>query len=207
MTGERRRRAHRTAPPLGILTVCTGNICRSPLAEQLLRQRLAGDFRYELASAGLNAVVGAPMDPMAAEQLRVYGGDPHGLVGEQLDGVRVDASDLLLTMTRGQRDHLIRRYPRAAQRTFTLAEFAALAPAAVQAAGRASAGGARPERPEAQGVVEAAARNRFSAQLTDADDVEDPINASPEVHARVASQIAGLVEAISTDLRALPASA
>ncbi|GAA2097079.1 low molecular weight phosphatase family protein [Brevibacterium salitolerans] len=195
------RRAHRPAPPLGILTVCTGNICRSPLAEQLLRRSLAGDRRYELGSAGLRAVTGAPMDPLAAAQLRAHGGEPEGLLGEQLDDVRVDTADLLLTMTRGQRDHLISRYPRAAQRTFTLAEFAALVPHAVQTGtGVAAPAGV----PEARPVVEAAARNRFAARLSDADDVPDPIDASPDVHAAVAAQIAGLVATVADALRSLP---
>jgi protein-tyrosine phosphatase len=181
--------------------VCTGNICRSPLAEQLLRKELAGDPRFEIASAGLNAVVGAPMDTMAAEQLRAHGGDPHGLVGEQLDDIRVDAADLILTMTRGQRDHLVQRYPRAAQRTFTLAEFAALVPEAVQAAKHNSSTNT-PNLPEPRFIVEHAAHSRFKVHLTDADDVPDPINGSVDLHERVADQISSATNSIAHELSA-----
>ncbi|MDX9839346.1 MAG: low molecular weight phosphotyrosine protein phosphatase, partial [Azoarcus sp.] len=46
-----------------ILTVCTGNICRSPLAEFLLRERLgAAGKKAEVRSAGIGALIGHPAD-------------------------------------------------------------------------------------------------------------------------------------------------
>lgn len=168
-----------------ILTVCTGNICRSPLAEQLLRTRLDGstnDPDFVIGSAGLQAVVGAPMDVDAARQLVALGGDPAGLVGAQLGEKHTDAADLILTMTRRQRDSVVRRFPRAMRRTFTLAEFAALSQAAAASEPRA--------------IVEEAVRRRFSVKLRDIDDVPDPINASEEVHRAVATQIDRLVDTI-----------
>ncbi|UFH49802.1 low molecular weight protein-tyrosine-phosphatase [Pseudomonas sp. KNUC1026] len=47
-----------------VLVLCVGNICRSPMAEAMLRERLAGQA-VEVASAGLQACVGAPADPHA----------------------------------------------------------------------------------------------------------------------------------------------
>ena len=53
------------------LIVCVGNICRSPMAEIMLRERLAG--RLQVASAGLAAVAGAPIDASAEVVLRANG--------------------------------------------------------------------------------------------------------------------------------------
>lgn len=183
------RRARRE-PPVAILTICTGNICRSPLAEQMLRQGLATDTRFEVGSAGLHAVVGAPMDPDAAVQLRAHGGDPSGLRGEQLTDGHANAADLLLTMTREQRDEVIRRHPTAMQRTFTLAEFAALLEKDPSSTN---------EQPRDR--IAQAARSRAQVRLTRADDVRDPIDASTEVHEAVGNQIVALIDRIVPLLR------
>lgn len=68
--------------PFGILFVCTANICRSPMAEHLLRGSLAalldtgGAIRFDVSSAGILGWDGEPMDPAAAAELRRLGGDP-----------------------------------------------------------------------------------------------------------------------------------
>ncbi|CAN5317460.1 low molecular weight phosphatase family protein [soil metagenome] len=161
-----------------ILTVCTGNICRSPLAEQLLRVRLDPEA-FSISSAGTAAMVGDPMDPDAAEQSRLLGGDPDGFVSRQLRGGLIVASDLVLTATRAHRDTVMREYPRAAQRVFTLAEFAALREADVAAA--------------------AAAREsaRSAVKLTKRDDVIDPYGLSTKVHAASAAQTDRLTREIA----------
>lgn len=139
-----------------------------------------------MRSAGLRAVVGAPMDPAAARQLVVHHGDPAGLIAEQLTGQHVAGADLVLTMTRGQRDEVVHRYPRALPRTFSLAEFAALS----------SATGVT----TVQELVERAKRTRSTVRLSNADDVPDPIGAPDAVHAAAASQISGLVTSIAEAL-------
>ena len=67
-----------TSAPVRILTVCTGNICRSPVAERLLQaglnQAVPGGF--VVASAGTRAMVGEPMQPISADIVRTFGGDP-----------------------------------------------------------------------------------------------------------------------------------
>ncbi len=184
------RRDRRSEAPVAVLTVCTGNICRSPLAEQLLRSRFANDPRFELGSAGLHAVVGAPMDKAAARQLVALGESAAGLTGEQLGEQHVGAADLILTMTRAQRDEVVRRFPRTMHRTFTLAEFAALLEPASE-----------PGASDPRAVIERAARLRSSARLGDDDDIIDPIDAADDVHARVARQIVGYVDAIAARLK------
>lgn len=197
-------------PPSTVLTVCVGNICRSPLAEQLLRARLeqAGLGDVELLSAGLRAVVGAPMEPWPAALSREYGGDPTGAVGKQLSAEIVGASDLVLTMTRSQRDDLVKRHPTAAQRTFTLAEFGRI----IDALPRAEEGTTASDAPlwgrpvdtvagsAVSGVVRSASSARHLAPLAAEDDVRDPINQPEDVHRAVGRQIDDLTRRIAAGL-------
>src|SRR4051795_5389163 len=60
-----------------VLFVCTGNICRSPIAERLLAARLP-DPSIRAASAGTRAMVGYGIDQTAAHVLRRLGGEPDG---------------------------------------------------------------------------------------------------------------------------------
>ena len=198
------RAERRAAGPFSILTVCTGNVCRSPLAEQLLRARLveAGFTSVEVASAGLHAVVGAPMDTIPAQISSRLGGDPSRARGQQLTSEMVAASDLLLTMTRSQRDHLVSRYPSAVHRSFTLVEFARL----LGPAGGATASVADMAAPAAaserlQSVVASAGRKRPSVRLTDDDDVTDPIGRPDDVHEAVGEQISLATSRIVFGLR------
>lgn len=185
-----------------VLTVCLGNICRSPLAEQLIRARAAeaGLDEIEVASAGLRAVVGAPMEAKPAELSRSFGGDPSSHRGTQLDDAHADAADLVLTMTRNQRDEVVRRHPRAAQRTFTVVEFVRLlsvvsspaqttvpVAAAAEASAQLTTRSSTAER--LRELVSQAARRRASVRLSDEDDVVDPMGRSDAVHEAVAEQL------------------
>jgi len=164
-----------------LLTVCTGNICRSPLAESLFKERLAHLQNLSVASAGLHAVSGSPMDALAAEELVALGGDPQGLIGEQITDRHVASSDLILTMTLGQRDELVRRFPRATRRAFSIGEFCLLA-------GEAREASSLPE------LTKFASLNRAKSGVTTAHDVEDPFRQSAGVHRKVANQISDYVD-------------
>ncbi|PSL38914.1 protein-tyrosine phosphatase [Labedella gwakjiensis] len=111
-----------------ILTVCTGNICRSPLAEQILRSGLADIPRVSVASAGVYAMVGSPMTPEAAALSVEFGGlgSEHHLARD-LSPALIDASGLVFAMSREHRRSIVEMRPRAARTTFTLREFARLA--------------------------------------------------------------------------------
>jgi protein-tyrosine-phosphatase len=115
--------------PFVILFVCTGNMCRSPLAERLARAWLtrAGTLGVAASSAGTHAVVGAPMHPDSAAVLRRLRGDPDGFVARQLTEEIADDADLILTAARVHREIVAELCPAAGARTFTLREFAALA--------------------------------------------------------------------------------
>src|SRR4051812_22914044 len=108
-----------------VLFVCTGNICRSPFAERLLRARLdqkLGDAaqRIEIASSGVHGLVGEAMMVESAETLSRYGGDGAGFAARALDVDQVDEADLILALTREHRSAVLTMVPRAASRTVTL---------------------------------------------------------------------------------------
>lgn len=118
------------ARPGRVLTVCTGNICRSPLLERLLQgelDRAWGRGRHEVTSAGTHALVGNPMDERAATVLRTLGGTPHGFVARWLVPPFVAQADLVLTATREHRSLVVRMHPQAVRYALTFREFAALA--------------------------------------------------------------------------------
>jgi protein-tyrosine phosphatase len=115
-----------TSAPVRILTVCTGNICRSPVAERLLQagldQVLPGGF--EVASAGTRAMVGDPIQPLSADIVRTFGGDPEGFAARQLTPKILRGVDLVLTMTSGHRGEVLQLDASLLKRTFTIREFA-----------------------------------------------------------------------------------
>lgn len=121
------------ARPGRVLTVCTGNVCRSPLLERVLQRELDrrwGPGTHEVSSAGTHALVGHPMDERSAGVLRAFGGSPDGFVARRLTGRMVAEADLVLVATTNHRRLVLREHPPALRHTFTFREFAALADAA-----------------------------------------------------------------------------
>jgi protein-tyrosine phosphatase len=106
-----------------VLLVCTGNICRSAIVEQVLRARY-GSEAVAFASAGTGALIGAPMPDQAAEISRQLGGDPTGHAGQQLSKEYIEAADLVIALSREHRSEIVRTFPRASRYTFTLRELA-----------------------------------------------------------------------------------
>ncbi|NUS60640.1 MAG: low molecular weight phosphotyrosine protein phosphatase [Lysobacter sp.] len=87
-----------------ILIVCVGNICRSPMAEVVLRHHLGGeDSPIVVESAGLAALVGNPIDPLAEMVLAGHGHTGKGHVARQVTEEMISKADLVLAM---QRRHL-----------------------------------------------------------------------------------------------------
>jgi protein-tyrosine phosphatase len=180
-----------------VLFVCTGNICRSPLAERLLRSWAgdalgAGAAELTVGSAGTAAIDGTPMDPHSAQALTELGGNPEGFRARRLaPGESLDA-DLVLTMTRAQRQLVLHADPRSLRRVFTLAEAAGLLPLADR--------DGLPPLPVPQRARELAVRldaARAYRRGTDEDDVRDPIGRPLEVHRQVAARIAGALRPLA----------
>lgn len=97
--------------PYSVLTVCTGNICRSPMAEQMLRNRLSG-FDVAVDSAGISDEEhGSRIHPLSARVLDEHGievGDHRARVFERSD---YDAFDLILAMDYNHYRSLLRGAP------------------------------------------------------------------------------------------------
>lgn len=109
-----------------VLTVCTGNICRSPLAAALLTAELS-HVDVSVSSAGTHAPIGNPIDPTIQRLARAeYGLHIEGHVARQLTDDLIRRSDLILALTRNHRRTIAERVPRVARRIFTLKEFARL---------------------------------------------------------------------------------
>ncbi|GAA4229559.1 protein-tyrosine-phosphatase [Streptosporangium album] len=121
-------------PRFRILYVCTGNLCRSPLAERLTRSVLGPCPALQVISAGTHAEPGKQMAERAQRVLVRLGGDPRGFTSRPLTFELVAAADLVLTATSEHRAESVARHFPAAARTFTIAEFGALVQAVPPAA-------------------------------------------------------------------------
>jgi protein-tyrosine phosphatase len=121
-----------TPAQFSVLFVSTGNVCRSPLAEGLLRALLASALgpasrAFRCESAGTWGHVGAGMEPHAADVLREHGADPGGFVARELGPDQVLAADLILGATREHREQVRLLDPYAIGRVFSIREFARFA--------------------------------------------------------------------------------
>lgn len=111
--------------PWRILTVCTGNVCRSPAAERLLARALGP--RVEVSSAGIGALVDHPMDPAMAVLVEGAGVAAGDFRSRQITRRLIAGADLVLAMSEEHRSWLLREEPGALKHTFTLRRFAHLA--------------------------------------------------------------------------------
>jgi len=102
-----------------VLTVCIGNICRSPMAEGLLA---AGLPHLRVVSAGTGALVGKPADPTAQALMRARGIDISGHVAQQVSQMLCRQADLILVMDLAQRRHLESTYPFVRGKVFRIAD-------------------------------------------------------------------------------------
>ncbi|WP_017527328.1 low molecular weight phosphotyrosine protein phosphatase [Pseudomonas fluorescens] len=80
-----------------VLIVCVGNICRSPMAEHLLREALTRSD-IEVSSAGLSALVGEPIESTALAVLAAHGHTPNVHQATQLAPQAITEADLILVM-------------------------------------------------------------------------------------------------------------
>jgi protein-tyrosine phosphatase len=111
--------------PLRLAFVCTGNICRSPMAEVAVAHLVARDDRVrgriEVTSAGTARWhVGSPMDPRARAALDRAGFTDPGTLAAYADGRYLDAQDLVVVMTREHRDDVLARVTFGAPRVVIL---------------------------------------------------------------------------------------
>lgn len=109
-----------------VIFVCTGNTCRSPLAEVLMRRRLAEGLKVAedeleqsgvmVASAGIAAAIGSPASPETAEVLRKQGLSCDAHSAQQLTEHLVRQADWLFAMTPSHVESILSLWPEAAGR-------------------------------------------------------------------------------------------
>jgi len=100
-----------------ILVVCVGNICRSPMALELLKQRFPNKI---IDSAGVGALVGHPADPTALEIMSKQQIDITSHIAKQIDEQLAKKVDLIFTMSDGQTKWIEERWPFCRGKTFKL---------------------------------------------------------------------------------------
>src|SRR6266436_8300755 len=106
-----------------VLFVCTGNVCRSPMAEGIFRRAVRGRGDFRVISAGLGAMNGQPPSPYAVEAVRELGIDISGQRSRMLTPDLVQQADYIFGMTHSHIDTVMLLYPMAAEKTFLLREF------------------------------------------------------------------------------------
>jgi len=108
-----------------ILFVCTGNTCRSVLAHRYGAVLAAGEkLKHQFSSAGLAAEATIPQPRIVADLLAKEGVKDFKPVPVMLTGKMIKHNDVVLAMTAAHKAAIIARYPRAAKKTWTLADYA-----------------------------------------------------------------------------------
>jgi protein-tyrosine-phosphatase len=108
-----------------VLIVCTGNLCRSPMAEGLLRARLARDDArrgWVVGSAGVWTVDGRPASENAVQEMAWRGIDLEGHLSRSVTGELMDGADLVLAMTRAHAEALTAAFPEHGSKVHLLSE-------------------------------------------------------------------------------------
>ena len=106
-----------------VLFVCTGNICRSPIAEGLFRRLLGNRKDIEVVSAGVHAVRGQPPSLYAVEVCAEAGVDISNLRSQPLTAALVDRATHIFAMTGAHLETIQTLFPQGAEKSFLLREF------------------------------------------------------------------------------------
>lgn len=188
-----------------ILTVCTGNICRSPLAKQLLELELPGADIICVDSAGVQAMVDSPMPEQSLEIARKQGvKTPEEHRAKQITQELINQSDLILAMDRGHRKSIVQLSPRATRKVFTVVDLARLIEATTDADLQEElnlAGDSVIDRLHA--TVEAARLSRSELNPLDNpadEDIVDPYGKSQSIYEASASQLIPAIRLIASYL-------
>jgi protein-tyrosine phosphatase len=173
-------------PMTSILVVCTGNICRSPIAEGFLRnalQRRFGDAAPAVSSAGTSGLEGSDAMPESVQAAYELGVDISGHRGRRLTAGMAEGSDLLLCMASNHSDMLTFEFDLGA-RAFTLKELVRL----LESMPAVDAGGG-PEGLVARVAEAQAARAHHDGPASRDNDIADPLGQPIEAYRAIAWEI------------------
>jgi protein-tyrosine phosphatase len=176
-----------------ILVVCTGNVCRSPIAEAMLRSALRerlGERAPSVASAGTSGWAGSPAEAGSIVAAAELGLDLSPHRGRRLRERDLADATLIVAMSREHRDHVAELYPRALSRTFTLKELVRLLEADRSGGAYTQRRSVDPEIALHDVVARADARRREGVSGNPADeDVIDPLGMPITTYRAVASEL------------------
>jgi protein-tyrosine phosphatase len=178
---------------LEVLFVCTGNICRSPLAEAFLHDRSERllDGSVNVRSAGTWGRAGHPPTPETVDAGEARGVDVRGHRARPLHPRVIGSADLVLGMTREHRAEVVSMLPSAEPNAFTLKELAAL----VGELDPAAPGGDR-EAVLARVAEAHRLRSGPEAPSVPDQDIADPIGFGADIYAAIAGEIEEAVDAL-----------
>lgn len=188
------------AEPVRLLTVCTGNICRSPYAAVLLQEGLswARPGAFEVTSAGTHALVGRPMDPGSRSILDGVGVTRTGAPARLLVGKVVAQQAFVLVMSDRHRELVLEECPSVHRRTVGIVDLAEALTTVAQTY-------SWPHLLADSGAKEVRGRWRVLPELLLAlgamprqvTEVEDPYGRGPDAFARMAGQLDDAVRTIT----------
>src|SRR5947207_14885436 len=171
-----------------ILVVCTGNVCRSPIAEGIARESLArrlGDRAPTVRSAGTMGWEGSGAMPESIDAAAERGIDIGSHVARRLSEGLVREADLVVAMAQEHREEIHRALPEVADRTFTLKELTRLPEPLPE-----PPTGDLPVRVRASAALR---RSGFEGNPLD-EDISDPLGLSIETYRAVAWELDAWIE-------------
>lgn len=173
---------------MNVLFVCTGNVCRSPMAEGFLRweaERRGIDI--EVRSSGTHAWTGRAATIEGRRVMNEHGVPIDDFRTLELDQRLIDWADLIIGMSYEHARDVSKAYPEAARRTFTMKGFLELLPS-------------MPPYEDTESWLEEAARLREVVPAPENQDIDDPIGERQEAYRRVAGEVRELTERLAEGL-------